>query len=400
MTSVTTTPIIHRGDDVNIDNRNDRIDNSRRDQIENNNTNNETNIDNENNNDKYENNNDKDENNNNKHKDSYDKVMGVTDDVTAVTENVTDVTENVTDVTENVTENRNLRPRKFMFLTNKNTTKRVDHSTEKYVEKLIELGNNGKTMVNNGQNNGNNNGITQQHTDAGNDDQSLTADDNVGKRPINIADVAVNDDEIHFNDEINKTNDEINIKFNRRLSITDSLPPTTSIFIPNRGPGMMKHADYVSDSDNSAKIRGMIATAKRALKLRQMYAMFGKTSTNTPIFSSEARIKGKKSAHQERPYPAAKRRRVDEWKSRTEMEIDIPSDDSSIESEFSDNDVPELSNRYSDDTSDSSTVWCRHSTLKRSMNRTRTLQQQRTSLNTSVMVIRYLSIANTVTTME
>ena len=322
MTGVTITPI-HRGNNVNTDNRTDRIDNIRRNNTENNNNNNENNIDNnENNNDNYANNNDNYEYNNDKNKD-YDKVMAVTDDVIDVTENVTvvtqnvtsvtssvtnentennnnnnennidnnennndnyennndnyensnnnnkdydkvlavtddviDVTEIVTDVTPNVTavtfsvtneETKNLRPRRFLFLTDKNITKHVAHSTQKDVEKLSENDDNenkpnGQTMVNNWQNNGNNNGIQQHHANVRND--QLHAADNERTSTPNIVDVDKNEDEINFNDEIN-IDDEINIKFNTRAHATNHLTPTSSIFIPNRGPGKMKHADYV-----------------------------------------------------------------------------------------------------------------------------------------------------------
>ena len=138
----------------------------------------------------------------------------------------------------------------------------------------------------------------------------------------------------------------------------------------------MKHADYVSDSDNSAKLRGMIATAKRALKLRQMYAMFGKTTTTKPVFSSAARVKGNRSAHQERTYPSTKRQRVDQWKSRMDMDIDIPSDDdSSRASEFSDNDVPALQNRFSDDSSDSTASGTSTATIYNSYANSNTVQR-------------------------
>ena len=222
MTGVTTTPI-HSGPNVNTDNRTDRIDKIRRDNTENNNNNNENNIDNnENNNDKYENNNDNDENNNN-NLEEYDKVMAGTDDVTAVTENVPDVTENFTKVTENVTtvtEN--------VFLTDKNKTNRVDHSTKKDVEILSEHGNNGKTMVNNCQNNGKtmvnncqNNGTNngkQQHRANTRSDQVHMVDSGSAST-INIADVDEHEDEINVHDEINKDDDEINIKFNTRVHV-------------------------------------------------------------------------------------------------------------------------------------------------------------------------------------
>ena len=227
MTGVTKTPIIHRREHVNTDNRTDRIDNVRRDNNENNNNNNENNIDtSKNNNDKYENNNDNNENNNKKYNDS-DTVMAVTDDVI-------DVTENVTAVTLSSVKNNNLRPRSFAFLTDKNKNTHVDDSTKKDVEKLSENENNGTTMVNNCNNNGNNNGTTmvnnwqnngknnglpQHHAHAGNDQVHM--DDNECTSTINIADVvedaddAVNEDARRLIDEINQTNDEIMTKLKR-----------------------------------------------------------------------------------------------------------------------------------------------------------------------------------------
>ena len=80
MTGVTTTPIIHRREHVNTDNRTDRIDNTRREHNENINDNNENNIDTNENNNNHENNNDNYENNNKKYKDSDKVMMAVTDD--------------------------------------------------------------------------------------------------------------------------------------------------------------------------------------------------------------------------------------------------------------------------------------------------------------------------------
>ena len=94
-------------------------------------------------------------------------------------------------------------PRRFSFLTDKNKTKRVDHSTKKNVEILSGHGNNSKTMVNNCQNNGNNNG-TETANNAPNNNTLHADDTHDDKMQENSPDENNNDP------TTNNTNDENN----------------------------------------------------------------------------------------------------------------------------------------------------------------------------------------------